>query len=482
MSRDLNKGEPLKKPSFSTRLMSHLQSQIETIPRNGTSYEPVKLDDLIHSSSRWAWDDIDRRNLLHKYAKHVRSSQAFAVNLFGGLSEEGMKAILGSFFGPIDSVQRPHFEFEDERDRLREAVNKPQRTQVDVLLQGTRSTGQKVALLVEVKLTEDDFGKCSGADDKNNDTVHLCSTPGPFGGDTVNCFKLRNAGGPVRRTYDRYIPLSSVSDPAAFDGCWYRTSAYQPMRNVALAGVLQQEDGIEAVVAVCAPLLHREMWAHFGRARSVLPTGSLLPLPAELVLSLHDESTYQFLSDRYFLDVGGPIDETQQREVATWQVIEAIDRQFEHDFFVAETHPGGGQYDCITLGERINGLPRSVVDLNRSGRIHVHLGDGTVSLDNGWERVMTGQADSIAREIGRLLGLVPLVEEHQPVSRAYLRAVELGQRAGESLKWRIDEDGDLRNHGDVLNLFAHRLERYGPQYVDSGLPEVVYSSRYTGRN
>jgi hypothetical protein len=481
MSPDLNKGEPLKKPPFSTRLMTHLQSQIETVPRDGTSYEPVKLDDLIHSSSRWAWDDIASRNLLHKYAKHVRSSQAFAVNLFGGLSPEGIKAILGSFFGPIDSVQKPQFEFEDQRDRLREAVNKPQRTQVDVLLQGTRSTGRNVALLVEVKLTEDDFGKCSGADDQKNDMVHLCSTPGPFGSDTVNCFKLRNAGGAIRRTYDRYIPLSLVSDTAAFDGCWYRTSAYQPMRNVALAGVLQQEDGIEAVVAVCAPLLHREMWAHFDRARSVLPPGSLLPLPAELVLSLHHESTYQFLSDRYFLDVGGPLDARQHLEVATWQIIEAFDRHFDHDFFVAETHPGGGQYDCITMGERVNEVPRSVVDLNRTGRIHVHLSEGTVTLDDGWELAMKGHADSIALEIGRLLGLEPLVEPRHSVSRAYVRAIQLAQRAGESLQWRIDENGDLRHHEDVLNLFAHRLERHGPQYVDSGLPEVVYSSRYTGR-
>ena len=93
MPKDLNVGYPLRKPSFSTRLMSHLQSQIETVPRKGISYEPVNFDDLIHPNCRWAWDDIAARNKLHKYAKHVRSSQSFAVNLFGGLPDSGIRAI-----------------------------------------------------------------------------------------------------------------------------------------------------------------------------------------------------------------------------------------------------------------------------------------------------------------------------------------------------------------------------------------------------
>jgi hypothetical protein len=91
--------------------MRQLQSQIETVPRKGISYEPINLDDLIHPLCRWAWDDIEARNKLHKYAKHVRSSQSFAVNLFGGLPESGICAIMGSFFGPIGTVERPVLEW-----------------------------------------------------------------------------------------------------------------------------------------------------------------------------------------------------------------------------------------------------------------------------------------------------------------------------------------------------------------------------------
>ncbi len=478
MPKDLNVGYPLRKPSFSARLMSHLQSQIETVPRKGISYEPVNFDDLIHPNCRWAWDDIAARNKLHRYAKHVRSSQSFAVNLFGGLPDSGIRAILVSFFGLIDTIEKPILEYEDAKDRLRETVMSGQQTQVDVLLRGTRASGEKVALLVEVKLTETDFGKCSGDGDINNDTQHLCSTPGPFGSDPVNCFKLRNGGGKERRTYDRYIPVLSLPWDDTFDSCWYRSTAYQPMRNVALAAMLQKEEGIETVVAVCAPLLHREMWSHFHKACGVLPKGSLWPLPAELVLALHDDETYQFLRDRYFLDVSGPLETHDELELATWSIIESFDQLFDHQFFIVETHPGGGQYDCITFADRAHGSPRSVVDLNRNGRIHIHNGVDTTSLDDGWERAISGQSDSVATDIGLALGLQRRRADHQPVSRAYRRMVELGRRAGESLRWRIDENAELEYHGDSLKLVAHELERNGSQYDEVNLPSTVFASRY----
>ncbi|MFM8856933.1 MAG: PGN_0703 family putative restriction endonuclease, partial [Actinomycetota bacterium] len=451
--------------------------QIRTVPRTGVSYEPLNFDDLIHPLCRWAWDEIESRNKLHKFAWHVRSSQAFAINLFGGLPESGVRAIMSSFFGSVGAVERPILEWEDEKDRLRETVMKGQQTQVDVLLRGTRSTGDPVALLVEVKLTESDFGSCSGAGDKNNDTSHLCSTPGPFGTDPLNCFKLRNGGGKERRTYDRYIPISSLASSTTFDGCWYRTSAYQPMRNVATAAMLQKEEGIETAVAVCAPLLHREMWSHFQKACSVLPQGSFWPLPAELVLALHDDATYQFLRDRYFLDVSGCPELDDDLELATWGIVEAFDRWFDHRFSVVETHPGGGQYECISLVDHSREYPRSVVDLNRTGRVHIHAAGETRSLDDAWERAMNGQADSVAADIGLALGLQTRQTPSKPASRAYRRTVELGRMAGESLRWKIDGPGTKEHLGDTLMLVAHRLERHGPQYSEARLPSTVFASR-----
>ena len=100
------------------------------------------------------------------------------------------------------------------------------------------------------------------------------------------------------------------------------------------------------------------------------------------------------------------------------------------------------------------------------------------SLDDGWERAINGQADSVATDIGLALKLQKRSTEHQPVSRTYRRAVELGRRAGESLRWRIDVNAELEYHGDFLNLVAHQLERNGSQYVDVNLPSTVFASRY----
>lgn len=55
-----------------------------------------------------------------------------------------------------------------------------------------------------------------------------------------------------------------------------------------------------------------------------------------------------------------------------WVASEFLRRHPEFDLF--ETHPGGGQYDCLTiLGPR--GATGPVhIDLNRKGRIHIHSG------------------------------------------------------------------------------------------------------------
>lgn len=37
-----------------------------------------------------------------------------------------------------------------------------------------------------------------------------------------------------------------------------------------------------------------------------------------------------------------------------------------------ETHPGGGQYDCLSLVAKNAVAPKTIIDLNRAGRIHVH--------------------------------------------------------------------------------------------------------------
>lgn len=460
--------------------MNHLQSRIETVPRTrGESYEPVRLEDLVHPASMWAWNNIEQSGKLHKFARHIRSSQTFAVNLFGGLPEAGITEILASFFGPITQVNQPFFEFEDETDRLKESIPRGQRTQVDVVLRGRTAGGRNVALLIEVKLSETDFGNCSGAVDPNNDAKEVCDSAGPFGSDSNRCYKLRNHGDGQRRLYDRYLKVDDALIESPFDGCWFRTSGYQPMRNVALAEMLHQEEDTLTLVAVCAPFLHRSLWAHFNRVRQVLPRGSIVPLPAELVASLHPEETFNFLRDRYFFEIETAAPSEEDIEIAAWQIISRLDEGFDHQLRLFETHPGGGQYDCITLAEIIDGRPVIRVDLNRTGRIHVHCDGEILSLDGAWQSAFAGDAGNVATTIGAALGLVPHGKDRESPWRFFERAVLLGRSAGETLRWRNDTNENSSFLGTTSFLPNWRLERVGPRYLGTDVPRSVYEGTAT---
>jgi hypothetical protein len=64
----------------------------------------------------------------------------------------------------------------------------------------------------------------------------------------------------------------------------------------------------------------------------------------------------------------------------SWWIASELVRRHPH-LRIVETHPGGGQYDCLTLIDRSEGAVRAVVDLNRVGRMHVPGTDGAEPLD-----------------------------------------------------------------------------------------------------
>lgn len=284
---------------FAQRIHEHLVSVAIGLKPDG--FSEVNLDDHIFPEAQWAWNNIEERTLLHRWAHHIRSSQAFAINLFGPLDDKAVSTLLSDQFGLMESVERPFFEFEDATDRLNEMrQDRPHRTQVDVLLRGTAAAGKPVALLIEVKLAEEDFGTCSAFTSRINDRRHICHQKGPFGNDVDSCFQLRSHANGERRLYDKYLTGNLKLTGTETAGCWYRTSASQPMRNVALAGVLRQ-DGIDARYALCAPRAHREIWRRWDEVHRVLPNELLVTLPAESVLALHGSDTFTRIRDRYQL-------------------------------------------------------------------------------------------------------------------------------------------------------------------------------------
>ncbi|MFH1480928.1 MAG: hypothetical protein ABIG67_06650 [Pseudomonadota bacterium] len=54
-------------------------------------------------------------------------------------------------------------------------------------------------------------------------------------------------------------------------------------------------------------------------------------------------------------------------EIASWRIASELYRRHPGKFKIIETHPGGGQYDCLALYTE----KQHIADFNRKGRLHV---------------------------------------------------------------------------------------------------------------
>lgn len=76
-------------------------------------------------------------------------------------------------------------------------------------------------------------------------------------------------------------------------------------------------------------------------------------------------------------------------EIGSWRVAAEVIRRYPGRLQLIETHPGGGQYDCLTIVDRAD-PHRGRIDLNRAGSVHIsHFGgDGGTSDPEFWERLI----------------------------------------------------------------------------------------------
>lgn len=246
--------------------------------------------------------DLRARNVAHRYVRHVRSSQAFALNLFAPLQPAGVTGVFEHLgHSDVVAVDTPVFEFEDPSDRLGEAsARSPHRTQVDVLLRGTSGDGRRIAALIEVKLGETNFGTCSAFASAENPDPDACGQPGLFGGDHDRCFQLSNHGR-GHRAYATYLADVPIIEPdlrSDGGGCWLRAGRSQPMRNLALAQMLVAEGDVDvAVFAMAAPLGHTAIWRRFGEFTSMFcdtEAVTIRSLPAHVVAAAHADAGSAF--------------------------------------------------------------------------------------------------------------------------------------------------------------------------------------------
>ncbi len=244
--------------------------------------------------------DLAARNLDHRWVLHVRSSQAFALNLFAPLDEAGRRKVLGYLGHQVLRADPPEFEYSDDSDRLAESSHRSRhQTQVDVVLRGTGASGERVVALIEVKFTEIDFSGCSAYDNPANPARDVCRSPGLFGSQPDRCFQLANHGYGWRYAdYLSGVPVNMPSGSRSDGGCLVRRGLSQPMRKLALAHLLLVEaEADRAVYALCAPDEHPTIWRRLDEVRSAFPDTdrrTIRAMAASVVASLHPDGGSAF--------------------------------------------------------------------------------------------------------------------------------------------------------------------------------------------
>ncbi len=258
---------------------------------------------------------------LHRYAAHLLSSQAFALNLFLPFREGARKALserVSRTVGTRLLVEEVRFEWvppgavlgELEGDRPGE--DEPA-TAVDVVLWSRLEGSGRAAVLVEVKLSEDSFTSCNGRNSRWNRRQDVCEAAEVFFHDPNACYLRRPKGRRRDRRYWEIFTESHGSVRDAFPGadaggpCPFAGNAQQPMRNLAIARGLEQEGMVDAAwFVLCAHDGNPDVPEHWNDWRRILPDPDLAPsLPASAVIDAGEAEGYgawaAWMRERYRL-------------------------------------------------------------------------------------------------------------------------------------------------------------------------------------
>ncbi len=231
----------------------------------------------------------DAKIRLHAHAAHLRSSQAFAFNLFLPFTKGGrtrLSDLVGGEIGAQISIDEVGFEWVPPGALLGEIagdqpVGDEPATAVDVALWGRLADGDRAAVLLEVKLSESDFTHCNGRRSQGNRRKDVCDSAAKFFEEPGDCYLRRPVRSSRDRRYWEIFDKSHGSVRAAFPGadlegpCPFAFSMQQPMRNLAIACGLEQDQssGVDrAWFGLCAHDGNRDMAGHW-EDWSRLPSG-----------------------------------------------------------------------------------------------------------------------------------------------------------------------------------------------------------------
>ncbi len=230
---------------------------------------------------------------LHEHAAHLRSSQVFALNLFLPF-REGPRAYLSEIVSQlVDTrleIDRVQFEWVPPGELLGEiAGDRPgddeHATAADVILWGRMRLRRRVAVLLEVKLSERGFTHCGGRNSPANRRKDVCRSARVFMRAPTACYLRR----PVRQRRDRRyweifagshgsvhkaFPNSNLDRP-----CPFAYDMQQPMRNLAIARGLEQDGTLHrAWFALCAHDANPDIARQWMEWTRLLPRPSYAPV------------------------------------------------------------------------------------------------------------------------------------------------------------------------------------------------------------
>lgn len=293
--RPADQGSP-----FADSLRAHMREWCDDGPRRPVAWS--KWTDGIYSDYRTLAETSVRVDSvkLHEYAAHILSSQAFAFNLFLPFREGSRNRLstwLSEYVGASLTVDRVQFEWVPPGRLLAELdgewpVGDEPATGVDVVLWGWLEDRRRAVVLVEVKLSEGGFTHCGGRTSRANRRQDVCDSAKLFLDHPDACYLRR----PWRKKRDRrYWEIfarshGTVRDAfphADLDGpCPFAFDMQQPMRNLAIARGLEQEDMVaQAWFALCAHDANPEIAAHWETWKRLLPDPAMAPyIPASEVI------------------------------------------------------------------------------------------------------------------------------------------------------------------------------------------------------
>ena len=258
---------------------------------------------------------------LHRYAGHILSSQTFAFNLFLPFRErerERLSQRISDLVGEELTIDNVVFEWVPpghllgEIDGEQPGPGEPA-TAVDVVLWGRLPGGKRAAVLVEVKLTEDKLTPCGGRESRGNWRKDVCQSAQLFFDNPNACYLRR----PVRKRRDRryweifiqsYGSLRNAFPNANLDGeCPFAYDMQQPMRNLAIAQGMVQEDMVQkAWYILCAHDSNPDIAGHWQAWQQILGEATSAQfLPASEVVKVGEADGLadwsRYIRERYQL-------------------------------------------------------------------------------------------------------------------------------------------------------------------------------------